>query len=288
MTRVLVLAATGMLGHSVFRAFSDTASFEAWGTVRQPAGLRFFPEGDHPRLITGVDVLDSDALAAVLARVRPTVVINCAGIIKQLASANDPLVALPINSLLPHRLSRLCALANARLIHISTDCVFSGDKGHYVESDAADATDLYGRSKHLGEVTDAQHAVTLRTSIIGHELDSRRALVDWFLSQNGRVRGYSKAIFSGLPTVELARVIRDVVLPRPELHGLYHVSAQPIAKDALLRLIATTYGKQIDIEADDSVVIDRSLNSERFMAATGYLAGDWRSLIGLMHQSRTI
>jgi dTDP-4-dehydrorhamnose reductase len=183
--------------------------------------------------------------------------------------------------MLPHRLARVCGLVGARLVHVSTDCVFSGAKGGYIEADFADADDLYGRSKYLGEV-DYPHAVTLRTSIIGHELDGARSLLCWFLAQGSSVRGFTRAVFSGLPTVELARVIRDYVLPAPALRGLYHVSSAPINKYELLGLIAKTYGKSIDITPQDEPVIDRSLDSTRFRAATGYSPPPWPDLIEQM------
>jgi dTDP-4-dehydrorhamnose reductase len=164
---------------------------------------------------------------------------------------------------------------------MSTDCVYPGDQGMYVESDPSDAKDLYGRSKFLGEV-DYPNALTLRTSIIGHELDGCRSLVGWFLSQSGIITGYTKAIFSGLPTVEIARIIRDFILPNPSLRGLYHVSADPINKYDLLCLVAKTYGKDIDIRMDDKFVIDRSLDSSRFRKATGYLPKPWTELVASM------
>lgn len=284
--KVLVLGVTGMLGNAVFDIFSQDLAFETWGTLRSAAGVRLFCEEKQGRLLAGVDVLDQDALLAVMAKVRPELVINCVGLIKQLADANDPIVALPINAMLPHRLSRLCALCNSRLIHISTDCVFSGSQGGYVESDRSDAEDLYGKSKFIGELHDQRHAVTLRTSIIGHELQTNHALVDWFLSQNERVKGFASAVFSGLPTVELARVMKDYVVPHPELNGLYHVAAAPISKLELLRLIATQYGKAIEIVPDAALVIDRSLNAARFRQATGYVASDWSELIRQMHAGR--
>ncbi len=284
--RVLVLGVTGMLGGAVFRAFNGDPTHSVWGTLRSSAGLKYFSDVELSSLLPGVDVLDQDALVAVLSSVRPDVVINCVGLIKQLADAKDPLSALPINALLPHRLVRLCDLLGARLIHVSTDCVFSGRKGGYLESDLSDAEDLYGKSKYIGELHDSPNAITLRTSIIGHELSSSYALVDWFLAQEGAVRGFSKAIFSGLPTVELARVMKDFVLPHPELNGLYHVAAEPIAKLDLLTLIASQYGKKIEIRPDASLVIDRSLNGERFNLATGYQAPSWPQLIELMHATR--
>lgn len=284
--KVLVLGVTGMLGHDVFRVLNASAALQVWGTLRSPSGLRHFDEEQQTRLLSDVDVLDHDALTAVLAQVRPDLVVNCVGLIKQLADANDPLSALPVNAMLPHRLAKLCALGGARLIHVSTDCVFSGHKGMYLESDPSDATDLYGKSKYMGELHDQPHAITLRTSIIGHELGSSHALVDWFLSQQGRVKGYRKAIFSGLPTVELARVIRDYVVPAPQLHGLYHVSADPIDKYSLLNLVADVYGKDIEIVPDDQLAIDRSLNSTRFRHDAGYTPPAWRVLVEQMRKQR--
>ncbi len=284
--KVLVLGVTGMLGNAVFRVFEADSRFEVWGTLRSSAALHHFAPSSHARLRTGVDVLDQDALVNVFAQVRPDVVINCVGLIKQLADAKDPLTALPINAMLPHRLARLCELAGSRLIHVSTDCVFSGSKGDYLETDLSDADDLYGKSKYIGELRDSPHTVTLRTSIIGHELNSSYALVDWFLSQEGSVKGFSRAIFSGLPTVELARVMKDFVIPNPQLSGLYHVAAEPIAKLDLLRLVAAQYAKQIVIRADDALVIDRSLNGSRFRQATRYVAAPWPVLIGTMHAAR--
>lgn len=284
--KVLVIGVSGMLGNAVFRVLSQDAVYDVWGTLRNNAVLRHFPASTHVRLIGGVDVLDLDNLLATFGRIRPDVVINCVGLIKQLADAKDPLSALPINAMLPHRLARLCALAGARLIHVSTDCVFSGCKGGYLETDPSDAEDLYGKSKYIGEVHDQPHAITLRTSIIGHELNSSHALVDWFLSQQGPVRGFSKAVFSGLPTVELARVMKDFVIPHPQLSGLYHVAADPIAKFDLLHLVAAQYGKMIEIRPDDALVIDRSLDGSRFCDVSGYVAPSWPALIRQMHEQR--
>ncbi|SHM85229.1 dTDP-4-dehydrorhamnose reductase family protein [Phytopseudomonas punonensis] len=284
--KVLVLGVTGMLGNAVFRVFSADAAYQAWGTLRSAAALRHFPQNSHARLLCGVDVLDQDALTSVMSRVKPDVVINCVGLIKQLADANDPLNALPINAMLPHRLARLCELSGARLIHVSTDCVFSGRKGLCRESDLSDAEDLYGKSKYIGELHEQAHAITLRTSIIGHELGSKHALVDWFLSQQSSVRGFTKAVFSGLPTVELARVMKDFVIAHPQLNGLYHIAAEPIDKFRLLSLVAAQYGKTIEIRPDYALVIDRSLDGARFRDATGYVAPAWPELIRRMHEQR--
>ncbi|MGO6718770.1 dTDP-4-dehydrorhamnose reductase family protein [Rhizobium ruizarguesonis] len=280
--KIVVLGVSGMLGNAMFRKLSETQSLAVYGTSRTTSAKSYFRGELTDRIVSGIDVENQDSLARVLAEIRPDVVINCVGLVKQLSDANDPLAALPINAILPHRLVRFCKLVGARLVHISTDCVFSGSHGNYRESDFPDANDLYGRSKFLGEV-DYPNAITLRTSIIGHELGSAHSLIGWFLAQSGSVKGYSRAIFSGLPTVEIANLVRDVILPRRDLSGLYHVAAAPISKLDLLRLVADTYGKTIEIAPDESLVIDRSLNADRFREATGYAAPSWPDLISLMH-----
>jgi dTDP-4-dehydrorhamnose reductase len=235
------------------------------------------------QIVNGVEIYDLDGLMRLFERVKPDVVINCVGLVKQLPGAEDPLTAIPMNALLPHRLLATCKVAGARLIHISTDCVFDGARGMYRESDFADAADLYGRSKYLGELHDPQ-AVTLRTSIIGPELGTAHGLVSWFLAQRGRVKGFTRAIFSGLPTVELARVIRDFVIPAADLSGLYHVSSAPISKYDLLCGVAREYGHSIEIVPDGELVIDRSLDSSRFRERTGYVAPDWQEMLRVMHE----
>jgi dTDP-4-dehydrorhamnose reductase len=281
--RVLVLGASGMLGSALLRYISGIDGFEVYGAARAPGTKRYFCPTVADRLLIGHDVSNGDHLLDLFEKVRPGCVINCVGIVKQLDQVKDPLSAIPINSLLPHRLANLCRLVNARLIHMSTDCVFSGAKGGYLESDATDADDVYGRSKLLGEV-GYDHTITLRTSIIGHELEGARSLINWFLSQQGRTRGYTRAIFSGLPTVEIAKIIVEFVIPNPSLHGLYHVSASPISKYHLLRLVAAEYGKEIEIDPDDSVAIDRSLDSSRFRQVTGFNPDSWPELIRRMRE----
>ena len=280
---VLVLGSTGMLGNAMLRFLADSPGINVVGSARSIAGVRLLRKDLRDRVHVGVDVDNSDALTKLLGLVRPQAVINCIGLIKQLVDAGDPLAAIAINSLLPHRLSRLCSLMGARLVHVSTDCVFAGTRGLYREYDVPDAQDLYGRSKLLGEVVNDGHTVTLRTSFIGHELASANGLVGWFLAQAGSVRGYRKAVFSGLPTVELARIVRDHVLPQPELSGLYQVSANPIDKLTLLQLVAKEYGHDIDIEPNERMAIDRSLDSSRFRAATGYRPPNWDELVHRMH-----
>lgn len=279
--KILVLGASGMLGNAMLRVMSVQEKWSVFGTVRG-ASPALHAAAPRAVLIPGVHADQPDSLLAAFAQASPDVVINCVGLVKQLSNAEDPLVAVPINTLLPHRLARMCEVAGARLVHVSTDCVFSGKQGNYTEFDLADAQDVYGRSKLLGEV-DYPHAVTLRTSIIGHELRSTHGLVDWFLSQHTRVKGYTEAVFSGLPTCELARVVRDFVIPHASLRGVYHVAAEPISKYDLLQLVNRVYGKALEIEPDDNVKIYRSLNADRFREVTGYVAPSWPELVLRMH-----
>jgi dTDP-4-dehydrorhamnose reductase len=280
--KILILGAAGMLGNTLYRYFRDKTPHMVIGASRNKIVSENMRHAENAILISGIDVENIDALTQLLNKYRPDMVINCVGIIKQRDDADDPLTVLPINALLPHRLYQLCGLLGARLIHFSTDCVFSGKKGMYTEDDIPDAYDLYGRSKLLGEVS-ATNAITIRTSLIGHELDSNKSLVNWFLSQSETVLGYHRAIFSGLPTVEIARIIDQYIISDLSLSGLVQLSAQPIDKYTLLSLIKATYGKTIEIQPDDKVVIDRSLDSTSFKKQTGYQPPSWEELISSMY-----
>jgi dTDP-4-dehydrorhamnose reductase len=282
--KILIMGATGMLGSAVLRVLDKKPEWQVYGTVRDPSTKRLFGEKMWANIITGINIEQADQLVGLLHSTRPDIVINCIGLIKQKEAVDDPLVALPINSIFPHRLAGLCKLIDARLIHISTDCVFSGSCGNYLESDMVDARDLYGISKAIGEVTYS-HTVTLRTSIIGHELQSANGLLEWFLSQKDVCKGYASAIFSGLPTVVLAGIIRDYVIPNRELSGLYHVASEPISKFDLLKIISHVYGKEIKIIRDDKIVINRSLNSKRFEHATNFVCPGWLDLVKTMQKS---
>jgi dTDP-4-dehydrorhamnose reductase len=280
--KVLVIGASGMIGSTIFQVIAENKDWSIYGTIRSESAKQFFMPEIRENLLANIDVINHDSLINVFGKVCPDVVINCAGLTKHITGSNDPVNAIPINALMPHRLAELCKLLNARLIHISTDCVYSGKKGNYLESEPADSMDVYGQSKLLGEV-DYPHAVTLRTSTIGHEFSTKHGLLEWFLSQEGECSGFLRAIFSGLPTIVLAQIIRDIVIPDNDLRGLYHVAGQPISKYDLLKLIAEVYGKSIKIIKDENFTIDRSLNSDKFKTVTGYTPSAWPELIRLMH-----
>ena len=284
--KVLILGGSGMLGHKLCQVFADR--FDTYLTVRQ-ASRHYAQYGlfDPLRVRGHVSVQDFDSIVRAVAAVRPEVVVNCIGVVKQDAAAKDPLVSISVNALYPHRLAQLCRAGGVRLIHISTDCVFSGRRGNYRESDVSDAEDLYGRTKFLGEVDDG-HGLTLRTSMIGRELAGTHGLVEWFLSQEGKtVRGFRRAVFSGFTTRALAEIIARVIDKHPDLNGVWHTAAQPINKFDLLSLIRDIYRLNVEIEPDESFVCDRSLNGERFRRATDSAPPAWPEMIEQMYQDTT-
>jgi dTDP-4-dehydrorhamnose reductase len=281
--RLLVLGATGLLGNAMFRGLSQMPNAVVCGTIRQEAARGLFAPGPAARLTVVGDIENPDELARLFDAVSPNVVVNC--IAAGRPAPADPMRSIAVYSTLPRRLSHLCGLSGARLIQIGSDGIFSGKKGSYTEDDSPDANDIYGLSKWLGEVSEP-HAITLRTSLIGHELQTKSGLLEWFLSQQQQCRGYTRAIFSGFPTIVLAGLIRDVVIPRPDLHGVFHVATRPISKFDLLQLVATRYGKKIELIPDDRDSPDRSLVAERFERATGYVAPDWPTLVDLMYSDR--
>jgi dTDP-4-dehydrorhamnose reductase len=275
--RALVLGATGMLGHVVAERFCER--FELHTGVRDPERARRLGVAGEPHAI---DALQPAQVAALVEELRPDVVVNAIGLVKQLEEAGRPVPAITVNALLPHVLNDACRAAGGRLLHVSTDCVFSGGlpaPAAYRENDPSDATDLYGRSKLLGEVTTAP-GLTLRTSIIGRELERASGLMEWFASQDGKpVNGFTNAIFSGLTTRALARVLETLALEHPGLSGLYQVAAEPISKFDLLVRLRDALGLDCEIRAVDEPRINRALDGSRFAAATGIAVPSWDAMI---------
>ena len=286
MVRILILGATGMLGHKLTQVFSQ--QFEVFATVRSSTeALAGHPVISQKDLLGNVSVENFDSVVRAIAISKPDYVINCIGIVKQQLAAKDPLPSISVNALFPHRLAQVCQAAGIRLIHISTDCVFSGRKGNYVETDVADAEDLYGRTKLLGEVS-GEGCLTVRTSIIGRELESSHGLVEWFLSQEGQtIKGYKKAIFSGFTTNALAEIIAQIIAKHSDLQGVWHVAAEPINKYDLLSLVKQVYKLNIQIEPDETFLCDRSLNPDRFRQATGFVSPSWSDMINQIYQDST-
>lgn len=270
-----------MLGHKLLQQFQE--KFDVWATVRGSAsGFGDFGFLKQERIIEAVEVESGNSVRKAIEAARPDVVINAVGIIKQLPSSKDVVKTLEINSIFPNRLAELSREFGFRLICISTDCVFNGEKGNYREESVPDAYDLYGKSKNLGEVT-SENCLTLRTSIIGRELGTSHSLVDWFLSNEGKsVKGFVNAIYSGFPTIVFADIIASLITDHPALQGLYHVSSEPINKFDLLHLIKMHYKADIGIDAFEDFRIDRSLDSTRFRKETGFQPLNWEEMIRIM------
>lgn len=283
--KILVLGVNGLIGSTVSRVLSDDPQHKVWGTVRSNSHLSALSFLDERNILINIDVRDFSSLTSAFISVKPDIVINCVGVTKHKREGNEPIQAIELNGLFPHRLAQICDLVDARLIHISSDCVYSGSKGNYKETDVPDALDIYGKSKAMGEIHYG-NSVTLRTSTIGHEINTNFGLLNWFLGQTGKCRGFSRAVFSGLPTISFAEVIRDYVIPNRKLSGLYHVAASPINKYELLNLIARVYNKKIEIQPDEDFVIDRSLDATKFNLETGYEPPGWEFLIKKMHVNK--
>lgn len=284
---LLVLGGSGMLGHKLAQV-AAARGLEVAATVREGGGERLAPVlGDSVRIVEGVDVALRESWERALEEVRPEIVVNCIGAVKQSAAGSDPVEAIRVNSLFPHQLAAHCAARGARLLQISTDCVFSGARGGYDEKDRPDPEDLYGRSKLLGEVR-GPGALTVRTSFVGRELSGANGLLEWLIGERGgAVRGYAKAIFSGLTTPVLAVAICELAgMPWPR-GALYHVGGDPISKLELLLAINDAFDLGITIEREESVEIDRSLDSGRFRRASGWTPPSWPRMIAELGEDPT-
>lgn len=277
--RILVAGGDGMLGHELLSCLAP--AHDVGVTLRRPLG-HYSGLGlvDSCHSYAGVDVRDSDLVATVVEDFQPDVILNAVGIVKQRSEGKQYIPSIEVNALFPHRLAVMARESDARLVHFSTDCVFSGRGGGYEESALPDPVDLYGRSKLLGEL-DYDRCLTLRTSIIGLELSRRQGLVEWALAQTGEIPGYRRAIYSGLTTIELARLAQTLICEFPQLNGVWHVAAEPISKyELLVRLFSALGRSDVTVLPDDSVVCDRSLRSDRFSLATGYRVPGWESMLG--------
>lgn len=275
--RILILGGDGMLGHQLLKHLEP--NHEVRVTLRQ--GLSAYRQHglyDVKNSLAGIDVRSIDRLVEVIADFQPEAIINAVGIVKQRSDAKESIPSLEINALLPHRLALLCKCIGARLIHLSTDCIFSGKKGNYLESDPSDAEDLYGKTKYLGEVHEA-NSLTIRTSIIGRELSRHTSLLDWFLAQTGTVKGFARAIYTGFTTLEMSRIIEKMLVEYPDASGVYQVSSDHINKYELLLLIREKLGLDIEIIPDDVFCCDRSLDSSRFRADFNYIPPSWPAMI---------
>jgi dTDP-4-dehydrorhamnose reductase len=266
-----------MLGHRLFRHLHGDHDVKV--TLREPlASYAAFGLFDAANSYSEVDAMNFASVEQAVRAHAPQAIVNAIGIVKQRPDSYDAVPSIEINALFPHRLAGLGREIGARVIHISTDCVFAGTRGNYNEDHPTDAEDLYGRSKLLGEIAEGP-ALTLRTSLIGRELKRKTGLLEWFLAQEGPIKGYKRAVFSGFTTAELSRVLEMLIVKHPNATGLYHVSSEPISKYDLLCLIRDKLGLATEIRPDYDFHCDRSLDSTRFRRRFDYQPPGWEAMI---------
>ena len=283
--KIVILGSTGLLGNTISKYFFERADYQTIAVSRNYSKIKLFKKKYHKNFLIIENILDYIEIKKTLQTLEPDILINCLGITNKEKIDNSRQIEnfININSLLPHRLQRICSEIGTRLIHLSTDCIFSGNKGFYTENDIPDSAAIYGRSKLLGEL-DFENTLTIRKSVIGHELVSRNGLLEWFLNQNSSVQGYKNVIFSGLTVLELAKLIDKYILPRSDLKGILNISGKSISKFDLLKIIAEIYNKSIEIIPNESIKINRTLNSSKFNKLTGYKANSWPVLIKSMYE----
>jgi dTDP-4-dehydrorhamnose reductase len=282
--KVLVLGATGMLGHVLFTNLVRNNKFEAFGTIRSEESKSLFSKALAKKLLLFNNINNDMCLSDLFSQIRPNIVINCIGIVKQSDMINDKIETIMINSIFPQKLAEMCDVYGAKLIHISTDCVFSGEnKLPYTEMDEAVPEDIYGQTKLLGEVNNFSNALTIRTSIIGPELRTKQGLLEWLLSREDKCAGFSMSLFSGFPTCVFADILENIVLNRQDLKGLYHIASDSISKYDLLVLINKEYEKNISIIPSSMPITFRVLDSRKFIEATGFRSEPWPTMIKKMH-----
>ena len=283
MTKLIVLGATGLLGNTLLKYFSKQSNIKCYGIIRKNSDIDKLKSIKNVKLYK-IDYKNQNNIIKVFNKIKPNLIINCIGLVKQLTHKNQLSEIIRINSFLPHYLTELANVKNkTRFIQFSTDCVFSGTKGKYKETDFPGAQDIYGRSKLLGELT-YPNTLTLRTSIIGHELQTKYSLLSWFLDQKKPIKGYKNAIFSGLTALEIAKFLDKFIIPNKKLNGMYHLSGNTISKYELLNLVKSFYKKDIKIIIDKKVKINRSLNSNLLQKQTGYKPPNWTKLIQEMFE----
>lgn len=250
--KILILGGQGMAGHVIAAYFLNKPQYQVFYTSRD----RNDPNGIY------LDVTHSKSLEELINTLKPDITINCVGILNEHASHN-PTVAFQVNSLLPHQLAKLTERYQGKLIQISTDCVFSGEKGDYTETDFTDGTSIYAQSKQIGEIISDKH-LTIRTSIIGPELkENGIGLFLWFMRQRGKIKGYENVLWNGVTTLELAKAIEEMI--KNNVTGLYHLGSETkISKFMLLKLFQEVYEKKdVEIIPDDAIVLDRTIKNTR-------------------------
>ncbi|AZB43230.1 SDR family oxidoreductase [Bacillus sp. FJAT-42376] len=249
--KVLILGGAGMAGHMIRDYFSERPAYQVFYTTRDIS--------DTGGIFLNIN--NANSAEEIIVYLKPDLVINCIGLLNHFAGEH-PIAALQANSILPHQLEKLLSRQGGKLVHISTDCVFSGEKGSYTEADTPDGTSFYAQSKRLGEIHSDRH-LTIRTSIIGPELKNNGiGLFSWFMKQTGVIQGYEKVIWNGVTTLELAKAIEYLIVKGTT--GLYHLGSETLlSKNELLLLIQRIFNK-----TDVNIVPDRRISLNRTIVST--------------------
>ena len=277
--RILILGASGMLGHMLVRVLSP--HHHVVGTTSSQ-----YDEKSHLARILSVgnwvDHVDVRNLSTVEKTIRDTkadVVINCVGVIKQKMESSNIMDAILINSLIPHQLANICNQTQSRLIHFSTDCVFDGSPGIKKVNDVPNATDLYGTTKRLGEV-DYAPALTLRTGFVGRQLSGFEGLFEWVRSQRGKtIDGYQNAIYSGFTAMALSRIIRQIIEEHEQLSGLHQVAGNHINKFELITKLNEYLDLDLTINRNIDFMCDRSMDGSEFTKLTDIAIPSWDDML---------
>jgi len=277
--KILILGGNGMIGHKMYQVLSKNY-LDTWVLFKKQIDQINFSEiFNKDKVIENFDLIQFDKLKIILDNISPDVIINAAGVTIRRGINDDMYKSILINSALPHFLDNWTKINNKRLIHFSTDCVFSGKKDFYTEASVTDAEDTYGKTKALGEVV-SKNSVTLRGSMIGRELENKTELLEWFLNQNKTtVNGYTNVIYSGITTFRMANYVDKIIRDFPDMHGIYNVSSNSITKYELVNLFNSYFNNESSIIPDNSYTSNKDLDSSKFYKDTGLIKPNWKELV---------
>ena len=284
--KILVFGATGMIGHKMFQLLTMN-NLEASGTVRHaPANYLSVSFFANQRIIPSIDVTKLASVQSLLNSRNPDIIINCVGITLRKPEIKDEELCVKVNAEFPHFLKKYVEVNKKYLIHFSTDCVFSGKADSYTEDSKPDATDVYGRTKALGEVS-GDHALTLRGSQLGSEVFGKSELLEWAIAQSGQsIKGYDQAIYSGVTTNGVADLVADLIQRPKRLTGLYQVASQPISKYDLLCKVNQIFKLRMKIEPDSSYKNRKVLSAAKIASEIGYRCASWDQMLQQTYQDR--
>ncbi len=286
--RILILGANGLIGYTLWKQFQE--KYDTYAVTRLPKATLAEHTSlfESDKVIDKIDISDFHHLTGIIRALRPECILNGTGVTKRRHEIHHIETALTINSLFPHKLAEWCLGQGIRLINFSTDCVFHGDSGDYNEESITTAIDNYGRTKAFGEVTDMMNCVTIRSSFIGREIMHKTELLEWFLAQDGKsIKGFTNALYSGVSTIQMSKVVSHILDNFPNLHGLYQLAPEkPISKYDLLCIAKKAFGSSVQIVTDDSFISNKSLNGSKLKNEIGFEVPSWNTMMTELAQDK--